>query len=308
MKQVKIVNREIFNEKIMQLGSVTEVANKIGTVPSTVSKWLNNKSIYIKSEYLEKILEEYNLKPDDIGATEIDTDNNPTISARIKELREENNITQSEFAKEMGVSTSIVSKWENGISTPTTLNLEGISYYFGVSISYLLCVTNLRDPDNEEIANILNCEEYLLDFIKDDNENATRNFLGNEYTAKEIGEKFFDLKDIVYSDVALLSTLKDECDRIICYYTSNDYYCKYEAVMNETDILSQTIGHMQRFNIEKVVGANISEALKEAFMKYVDIKLTEIYKNDPRFKDKYSSNKDDIEVTKMIKQNIARYF
>ena len=308
MKQVKIVNREIFNEKIMQLGSVTEVANKIGTVPSTVSKWLNNKSIYIKSKYLEKILEEYNLKPDDIGATEIDTDNNPTISARIKELREENNITQSELAKVFEVSKSIISKWENGKSTPTTFYLDMISYYFGVSISYLLGITNLRDPDNEEIANILNCEEYLLDFIKDDNENATRNFLGNEYTAKEIGEKFFDLKDIVYSDVALLSTLKDECDRIICYYTSNDYYCKYEAVMNETDILSQTIGHMQRFNIEKVVGANISEALKEAFMKYVDIKLTEIYKNDPRFKDKYSSNKDDIEVTKMIKQNIARYF
>ena len=46
-----------------------------------------------------------------------------TIGERIKELRKQNNISQVQLAKTLGISRQAVSKWENDLAEPDTLNL-----------------------------------------------------------------------------------------------------------------------------------------------------------------------------------------
>ena len=44
--------------------------------------------------------------------------------ARIRELRESLRLTQEEFARELGVSFTTVSRWENGHGKPSPLALR----------------------------------------------------------------------------------------------------------------------------------------------------------------------------------------
>lgn len=61
-----------------------------------------------------------------------------TFCDKIKELRTSSGISQRELAKKLGISNRAVSKWENGISYPSTENLITLSEIFGVSIEYFI--------------------------------------------------------------------------------------------------------------------------------------------------------------------------
>lgn len=56
----------------------------------------------------------------------------------IKKLRKDNNLTQDELAKKLGVTYQAVSKWENGKSIPDIAILKTISLLFNVNIDELL--------------------------------------------------------------------------------------------------------------------------------------------------------------------------
>ena len=60
------------------------------------------------------------------------------LNTRLKELRKENGITQSELAKSLNVSRSSIAMYENGERIPSYETLEVISDFFNVSILYLL--------------------------------------------------------------------------------------------------------------------------------------------------------------------------
>lgn len=60
------------------------------------------------------------------------------IRDKIKKLRDENDITQSELAKALGVTTSAVSAWEKGINEPRMGAVHKIAQYFNVTKSYLV--------------------------------------------------------------------------------------------------------------------------------------------------------------------------
>ena len=86
---------------------------------------------------------------------------------RLKKLRKENKLTQSELAKKLHVSKSIISYYELGDRTPPADILVKLAYVFNVSTDYLLGikyerildVTGVRD---EEVAIITR----LIDNIK----------------------------------------------------------------------------------------------------------------------------------------------
>ena len=65
------------------------------------------------------------------------------IAKFLKEERENSNLTQEEAAKRIGVSKSIISKWETGKSYPSLENLSKISETYGVSINEILAGTRL---------------------------------------------------------------------------------------------------------------------------------------------------------------------
>jgi len=55
-----------------------------------------------------------------------------------KGLREGSGLSQTELARELGVSKSNVNKWELGIRKPDAENLYKLAKYFDVTMEYLL--------------------------------------------------------------------------------------------------------------------------------------------------------------------------
>ncbi|WP_215507678.1 helix-turn-helix domain-containing protein [Peptoniphilus sp. EMRHCC_23] len=72
-----------------------------------------------------------------------------TIGARIKKLRQDNNMTQKELAEKMSVRLSTISNYETGYSTPDINTLAKLATIFDTSIDYLAGkseVSSNRDP------------------------------------------------------------------------------------------------------------------------------------------------------------------
>jgi len=85
------------------------------------------------------------------------------IAERIKQLRKQKNITQSELAKYLGVTRAGVNAWEMGISVPSTQYIVELANFFKVSTDYLLGVNcsatisidGLNDKDIQLIYTII---------------------------------------------------------------------------------------------------------------------------------------------------------
>ena len=60
------------------------------------------------------------------------------VADRIKFLRESNDMTQSELARQLGITRSSVNAWEMGISIPSTQYIIELANIFSVSTDYLL--------------------------------------------------------------------------------------------------------------------------------------------------------------------------
>lgn len=63
---------------------------------------------------------------------------------RIETERKELGLTQEQLAKEMGVCKQTVSEWETNDRIPKRATLCNLSKRFGVSVDYLLELTNTR--------------------------------------------------------------------------------------------------------------------------------------------------------------------
>ena len=61
-----------------------------------------------------------------------------SFAERLKELRSEKNVGQVELSVKIGVSKGIISMWENGLREPKLSNLISLAEYFGVSLDYLV--------------------------------------------------------------------------------------------------------------------------------------------------------------------------
>lgn len=64
------------------------------------------------------------------------------VADRIKALREQKGLTQTELSKLLGITRSSVNAWEMGISVPSTQYIVELAHIFKVSTDYLLCVDN----------------------------------------------------------------------------------------------------------------------------------------------------------------------
>ena len=66
---------------------------------------------------------------------------------RIKELRNEQHITQLKLAMDLDMSQNTISRYENGEREPGIAELIRIADYFRVSIDYLVGRTDKRGYD-----------------------------------------------------------------------------------------------------------------------------------------------------------------
>lgn len=74
------------------------------------------------------------------------------FAKRIKELREENNISQKEFAKTIGVAQSTYALYETDKREPSFDVLIKIAQYFNVTTDFLLGLVDERTIENVDIA------------------------------------------------------------------------------------------------------------------------------------------------------------
>lgn len=64
---------------------------------------------------------------------------------RLKLLRKERKLTQSDLAEILNYGYTAISNYESGRNEPSISDLKKISVYFNVSLDYLLCMTDVRD-------------------------------------------------------------------------------------------------------------------------------------------------------------------
>jgi len=88
------------------------------------------------------------------------------IADRIKSLREQRSITQTELSKRLGVTRSGVNAWEMGISVPSTQYLVELARLFNVSTDYLLGVDSTSSVStsgltDEDVGIVVSLVEHL---------------------------------------------------------------------------------------------------------------------------------------------------
>ncbi|WP_343208906.1 helix-turn-helix transcriptional regulator [Anaerolentibacter hominis] len=79
------------------------------------------------------------------------------LGNKLKRLRLEKKLTQSQVAKLLGVTGSIISAYENSLRQPSYENLIKLAALYGVSTDYLLGVTrkpalNTNGLSNKEVS------------------------------------------------------------------------------------------------------------------------------------------------------------
>jgi len=86
------------------------------------------------------------------------------ICDRIKKIRTESKLTQTEFGKKLGVSRTSVNAWEMGISVPSLQIFIEMSRLFKVSVDYML---ELDSDLKVSIGHLDKSErQIILDMIK----------------------------------------------------------------------------------------------------------------------------------------------
>ena len=65
---------------------------------------------------------------------------------RIKDLREDNDLTQKEIAEYLHVKQNTYSQYENGQRQIPIEALVALAKYYGTSVDYVLCLTEEKKP------------------------------------------------------------------------------------------------------------------------------------------------------------------
>lgn len=91
-----------------------------------------------------------------------------SLGQRIKNLRDELDLTQEDLGKVLNVSKPTISRYEADTNEPNTDTLKKLAEYFNVSLDYLMGLTNIRNPYKNE--NIETVSERLEQYktLKDD--------------------------------------------------------------------------------------------------------------------------------------------
>jgi len=89
-----------------------------------------------------------------------------SVGERICDLRKELNISQVELAKIMGISRQAVSKWENDLSAPDTLNLIKLADVLNTDVEYLATGKKATPPPSPLSVRTIDPIEKIIEVEK----------------------------------------------------------------------------------------------------------------------------------------------
>lgn len=68
------------------------------------------------------------------------------FSVRLKELRVDNDMSQTELAEKLNLKASAISKYEKGITQPSIDTLKNLAEIFSVTVDYLIGMSDIKNP------------------------------------------------------------------------------------------------------------------------------------------------------------------
>ncbi len=117
----------------------SDFAEKIGVEQAAVANWENgNRTPSIDT--LVDISEMFSVTLDDL----VKKDLSPVFPKRLRKLREDNHLKQSDIAKVVGVNNATYSKYESGMVEPPLFSILTLAKFFGVTTDYLLGLSDER--------------------------------------------------------------------------------------------------------------------------------------------------------------------
>lgn len=135
------------SERLLELMTERNVnAPKLATLleidRSAVNRFLRAErtpvfSCFVKMLYIFNCSADYLLGLKDIPGNEPLHEVLP-FRKRLQEIMRLQNVTQAELLRELPVSSSVLYKWLNGISQPSTDTLVRLSAFFECSVDYLI--------------------------------------------------------------------------------------------------------------------------------------------------------------------------
>jgi len=85
---------------------------------------------------------------------------------RLKQLREDLNLTQDEFAEKLNTFRATISRYENGLRTPDVAFAQKISKVFNVSMDWLTGRTDKKQLNLLQIYEIPSLKNIAIEYIE----------------------------------------------------------------------------------------------------------------------------------------------
>lgn len=107
----------------------------------------------------------------------------PIWVQRIRDLMDQNGMTQKELAEKCGCSTSSISKWvginkrteKSGFEKPKPDNMKAIADALGVSVDYLEGEDECKTPSDDEIRKVIGLSGKAVENLKKSKDQKERN-------------------------------------------------------------------------------------------------------------------------------------
>lgn len=239
--------------------------------------------------------------------------NKKDVGNRIKELRNQKNISMSTLAKEIKVaSKSTVNSWERGQSVPKQSTLTKLASFFNVDINFLkygtlkkyvisLLKEDLNSQDSILYATV---EDFLNFFTKEDV--ASKNFpLSELINAENVEEDFFKIihDNTVNTFIEIFSTnLYSDFEK----YSGNQLHYENDSVLlgQLFDFISmKSVKYSETFlgkcnSIQKSIKSNIpaSEGFSDMSIENIEKIIRKVPNTHTAIDLKYSSKLHDLEM------------
>ena len=135
------------------------------------------------------------------------------IGSFLKELRKEKNLTQEQFAEQLGISNRTVSRWETGNNMPDISLLTEIAEFYDVSIPELINGERKSEEMNEDVKEVA---EKMADYAVTEKANMIKD-IRNQSLGGVCALVVLFILDIVAPTVSstLIDTIRQYCETLI---------------------------------------------------------------------------------------------
>lgn len=303
-----INNSEKFRKKLKELGTPQRIQEITKIDEYKIERWLRN-DILPTTDDIKDILNSFNLKPEELGATITNEDEyfKKIFRQRLKELKKEKDVSQTKIARDNGFSNSTVNYWFNDEkgTIPKGLKLQKLAQYFGISVSYLRGETDNRNANNEIIGARLGMDDKSI-AVREEIKNTT---VYGKKSEKEIKNTFgfnpTDVSNYISSNIGLVDVFYGEALKVLLYYTNANYREEFDSLFNEMEVdltenellgndndkdyIPMEISTPYRVSIETMAKAILQKKIGIMFDEFIDeiVKKKQISKyNDYNYQEK----------------------